>query len=204
MIRRAIDIAAAALLLTLLSPALMLIALAVRMDSSGPALFRQIRLGRHLRPFRILKFRTMAVGSETSGPLITSGDDSRVTRLGRHLRRIKADELPQLWNVLKGEMSLLGPRPEVPRYVDMFRSDFEEILSVRPGLADPASLAFLDEEEILKRVPDPELEYTRRILPAKLELAKRYVRERGLWTDLRFVRAVLLALLKKARKPTIL
>ena len=134
----------------LLSPVLLLFAIAVKLDSRGPVFFRQERVGRGFRPFRIFKFRTMVVDAPQRGGQITSGhDDPRITRVGRFLRRWKFDELPQFLNVVKGEMSLVGPRPEVPRYVEMFRSEYAEILTVRPGITDLASIKFRDEASLL-------------------------------------------------------
>lgn len=169
--------------LVLLAPLLAAIALAVKVDSPGPVFFRQERVGRHFRRFRLLKFRTMVAGAE-GGPALTAGDDPRVTRAGRLLRRFKLDELPQLVNVLRGEMSLVGPRPELPCYVERFRRDYEELLSVRPGLTDPASIKYADEAELLGRAADAEAEYLREVLPDKIALAKAYVRERSLLSDL--------------------
>lgn len=184
MLKRAFDLLAAGAGLALLSPFMVLIAVLVKLDSEGPAFFRQERVGRGFRRFWILKFRTMARDGESRGRQITSGDDARVTRLGRFLRAAKLDELPQLVNVLKGEMSLVGPRPEVPRYVELFKEDFAEILSVRPGITDLASLKYRDEAGLLGRAADPEEEYVRRVLPEKIRLAKEYVGRSSLPFDL--------------------
>jgi lipopolysaccharide/colanic/teichoic acid biosynthesis glycosyltransferase len=195
------DLMLAALGLVLLSPLLALIALWIKVDSPGPVLYRQWRVGRHGRLFRIHKFRTMRVARDdgtasSSAPVITVADDPRITRAGTTLRRHKLDELPQLVDVLLGSMSLVGPRPEVPRYVAMYPDDLRErVLSVRPGLTDPASLAFADEGERLARAVDAEREYVEVLLPAKLALSARYVDERSLAGDLCLIGSTLARLL---------
>jgi lipopolysaccharide/colanic/teichoic acid biosynthesis glycosyltransferase len=193
--KRAFDIACASIALVLLSPLLLVIAAAVRLDSEGPALFRQQRIGRGFRPFFIYKFRTMVRNAPKLGGLITVGDDPRITRAGRFLRRFKIDELPQLINVLKGDMSLVGPRPELREYVDAFRGDYEQILAIRPGLTDLASLKFIDEAGLLAQATDTERAYRECVLPEKLALAKQYVRDQSLRLDLlllaRTVRGIL-------------
>jgi lipopolysaccharide/colanic/teichoic acid biosynthesis glycosyltransferase len=183
MLKRAIDLVAAAVGLLLLAPLLVLVAVLIKLDSEGPIFFKQERIGRAFRPFLIYKFRTMVKQAPQLGPAITVGQDARITRMGRLLRRAKIDELPQLINVFKGEMSLVGPRPEVPEYVEAFRQDYEEILSVRPGITDLASLKFIDEASLLARAIDPERIYRECVLPRKLALARQYVRERSLGMD---------------------
>jgi lipopolysaccharide/colanic/teichoic acid biosynthesis glycosyltransferase len=170
--------------LLLLSPLFALIALVIKLDSKGSVFFRQERVGRGGRSFWIYKFRTMVADAPLKGGQLTAPRDSRITRVGQTLRRIKADELPQLINVLKGEMTLVGPRPEVRRYVDLFRQDYEEILSVRPGITDLASLKYRDESAELSRAADPEREYITRVLPDKIALAKEYVRRSSFSFDL--------------------
>jgi lipopolysaccharide/colanic/teichoic acid biosynthesis glycosyltransferase len=181
MLKRWIDVALSALLLLLLSPILMAVALALWFSSGNPVLFRQERVGLRFHRFRILKFRTMRVAN---GPSVTVAGDVRITRLGRFLRRAKLDELPQFWNVLRGDMSLVGPRPEVPEYVALFRERYETILKVRPGITDLASIRFREEEEMLSRSSEPYKEYAERILPAKLELAEEYIRTRTVFGDI--------------------
>lgn len=183
--KRVLDILAAGVGLLLLAPLLAGIALAIKLDSPGPVLFRQQRMGRGFRPFWIYKFRTMKTGA--AGPALTVGADGRITRAGAFLRRSKLDELPQLLNVLKGDMALVGPRPEVPRYVEAFHRDYEEILTVRPGLTDLASLKYRDESALLGQSGDPEEEYVRRILPDKIRLAKETIRRSSLAFDLRLI-----------------
>jgi lipopolysaccharide/colanic/teichoic acid biosynthesis glycosyltransferase len=186
MLKRAFDLTAALLGLVLLSPLLLALALWVKLDSPGPVFFRQERVGRGGRLFRIHKFRTMAHDAACAGLPLTVGQDERITRAGRFLRRHRLDELPQLLDVLRGEMSLVGPRPEVPRYVAHYPEHLrEKLLSVRPGLTDPASLAHLDESERLGRSSDPERTYVEEILPAKLRQAEHYVEHASLTQDLR-------------------
>ncbi|HEY1132052.1 MAG TPA: sugar transferase [Roseateles sp.] len=183
--KRLFDIAASALGLLLLAPLLLLAALWIRLDSPGPALFRQTRVGRFGVPFTIHKFRTMRV---EPGAAITVGVDPRITRPGHVLRRTKLDELPQLWDVLRGAMSLVGPRPELPRYVALYPAEMRErVLAVRPGITDPASLAFSHEAELLAAAPDPEREYREVILPAKLKLSADYAASANLAADLRLI-----------------
>lgn len=185
--KRLVDIVAAACGLLLLAPLLALIALVVRLDSEGPVLFRQLRVGRRGQPFHILKFRSMYhfPDGAPGAPQITSAADPRITRVGGLLRRTKLDELPQLINVLRGEMSIVGPRPEVPRYVAMYPPEArDEILSVRPGITDEAAIAFRDENEILGRSEDAERTYVEEILPRKIQFYRDYVRDRSLLGDL--------------------
>ncbi|MET0982200.1 MAG: sugar transferase [Telluria sp.] len=187
MTKRAFDLCAAALGVLLLSPLLAAIALWIRLDSTGPALFRQVRVGRYGIPFDILKFRTMSV---QAGPqrLLTVGRDPRITRAGQFLRKYKLDELPQLFNVLNGTMSLVGPRPEVARYVACYPPrERELVLSVKPGVTDWASILYKDENAILGQALDPEQAYIDTILPAKLAYYVRYVHERSFWVDLRII-----------------
>lgn len=185
MAKRVFDILLSALALLILSPLLLALVVAVRYDSAGPAIFRQTRVTRGGRPFEMLKFRSMAEASLPGGPLLTVGDDPRITRVGALLRRSKLDELPQLVNVLKGDMSLVGPRPEVPRYVALYPAHLRDlILSVRPGITDEASIEFSDESALLAGAADPERRYVEEILPRKLEIYARYAREHSLMGDL--------------------
>lgn len=194
MSKRIFDILAAGAGLLLLSPLLLGLALWVRLDSPGPALYRQQRVGRNGVPFDILKFRTMHQRAH-GGPQLTVGRDPRVTRAGQVLRRYKLDELPQLINVLQGSMSLVGPRPEVPRYVDCYPPAVRAtVLSVAPGITDLASILYKEENEVLGRAADPERAYVETILPVKLEYYQRYVRERSFWLDLRIIFRTLAAI----------
>lgn len=187
MIKRLIDVVASAAGLVLVSPLLAAAAVAIKVTSPGPVLFHQERVGRGFRPFRILKLRTMHVRPPGPHLQITAGGDPRVTRVGRMLRRLKIDELPQLVNVLRGDMSLVGPRPEVPQYVEMFRADYEEVLRCRPGITDLASIKYRDEEAVLAAAADPERAYVTTVLPDKIALAKEYVRTRSLGLDLQIL-----------------
>lgn len=189
MSKRLFDLVCSALGLLVLAPLLVLAAIWIRLDSPGPALFRQTRVGRFGVPFTIHKFRTMRV---EPGAAITVGADPRITRVGHLLRQTKLDELPQLWDVLRGAMSLVGPRPELPRYVELYPVDLRErVLSVRPGITDPASLAFSHEADLLAAATDPEREYREVILPAKLKLSADYAARANLATDLQLVFATL-------------
>ena len=184
MAKRAFDLLGAALALVLLSPLMLAVALWIKLDSPGPVFFRQQRVGRHGVPFDIHKFRTM--DSRAVGLPLTVGDDPRITRAGRFLRRTRIDELPQFIDVLRGCMSLVGPRPEVPRYVALYPAALRErALAVRPGITDPASLAYIDEATQLARAADPEREYVEVILPAKLKHAADYADHATLATDVR-------------------
>jgi lipopolysaccharide/colanic/teichoic acid biosynthesis glycosyltransferase len=183
--KRAFDLLVAALALLSLAPLLLAVALWVRLDSPGPVFFRQVRVGRHGVPFRIHKFRTMRADAPARGLPLTVGADPRITRAGAFLRRTRIDELPQFIDVLQGTMSLVGPRPEVPRYVEHYPVALRErILSVRPGITDPASLAHIDEAALLAAAADPEREYIDRILPAKLAQAADYAAHATLATDM--------------------
>jgi lipopolysaccharide/colanic/teichoic acid biosynthesis glycosyltransferase len=196
MSKRLFDVVAAGCGLIVLAPVLLAIALWIRLDSPGPAMFRQRRVGRHGRPFDIYKFRTMVIHPD-HGRQLTVGRDPRITRAGRVLRRTKLDELPQLLNVLVGTMSLVGPRPEVPRYVDRYPPAARQtVLSVAPGITDLAAILYKDENDILGRAPDPEREYIETILPVKLEYYQRYVRDRSFWLDLRILVWTLGAILR--------
>ena len=196
MIKRLFDLTAALAGLLVLAPLLAIVALCIRLDSPGPAWFRQQRVGRHGVPFNIIKFRTMRV-DKSDGAQLTVGADARITRVGKFLRHYKIDELPQLINVVQGSMSLVGPRQEVPRYVACYPPEVRSIvLSVAPGITDWASICYKDENAILGRSLDPERVYLDTILPAKLAYNVRYVRERGFWTDLRIIFSTLAALLR--------
>jgi lipopolysaccharide/colanic/teichoic acid biosynthesis glycosyltransferase len=191
-LKRSLDLTASGIGLLVLSPLLAVAALAVRLDSAGPVFFLQQRVGRNFKPFWIYKFRTMVVDADRRGGQLTAGADPRITRVGRFLRKTKIDELPQLFNVLRGDMSLVGPRPEVPKYVEMFRDQYAYVLSVRPGLTDPASVKYSDEAAILAASDDPEQEYIQRILPDKIALARQYISQASFGGDLALVLRTLL------------
>jgi lipopolysaccharide/colanic/teichoic acid biosynthesis glycosyltransferase len=183
-LRRAMDVAVAGTLLVAAAPLLAVIAVLVRATSPGPALFVQERVGKDGRPFGLRKFRTMVADAPARGGAITTPGDPRVTRVGRVLRRWKLDELPQLVNVVRGDMSLVGPRPEVARYVAGYGPRERHVLRARPGLTDPASLAFVDETAVLARYDDCERAYVEVVLPAKLALSLDYLERRSLLSDL--------------------
>jgi lipopolysaccharide/colanic/teichoic acid biosynthesis glycosyltransferase len=178
---------ASAVGLVMLAPLFLLVGLLVKFTSPGTIFFGHERVGKDFRPFRVLKFRTMVQNAPRLGGPITFGDDPRITSVGRFLRKTKLDELPQLINVLRGEMSLVGPRPEVARYVEQFADDYKTILTVRPGITDLASIRFRDESTILGDAIDPEKEYVQRVLPEKIRLAKEYVRRESLPLDLKII-----------------
>jgi lipopolysaccharide/colanic/teichoic acid biosynthesis glycosyltransferase len=193
--KRVFDIVVAGVGLVVLAPLLAVLGVWVRADSTGPALFRQERVGRGGALFRIHKFRTMRSGDEATGSPITVGADARITSAGAFLRRHKLDELPQLIDVLRGDMSLVGPRPELPRYVAEYPVALrDKVLSVRPGITDLASIEFRNEAELLARAADPEREYREVVLPAKLRLAVEYVESATLASDLRVIGRTLKAL----------
>lgn len=181
--KRLFDILFSALALLLLSPLLLGIAMAVGLGSKGGVFFRQVRVGRDGREFRLLKFRTMRPDSEAKGQLTVGNADPRITPVGRWLRRSKLDELPQLWNVLVGDMSIVGPRPEVPRYVALYTAEQRRILRVRPGITSPASIAYINENEVLARSNDPHRSYVEEVLPAKLALDMPYAMAPSLRKD---------------------
>ena len=184
MLKRSFDLVVAALALGLFAPLLAALAIAVRLSSSGPVLFRQERIGQHGRVFVLLKFRTMLVLSGTEKGSFDAGNSSRITTMGRGLRKTKLDELPQLWNVLIGDMALVGPRPEVRQWVGVYPERWAKVLTVRPGITDPASIVYRDEEEILARSTDPERIYREEILPHKLSLYEEYVHTRSFGGDI--------------------
>ncbi len=166
--------------LILLIPVFLIIAIFILADSGTPVFFRQSRVGRGNRDFFLLKFRTMRSGAELGGSLTVGSSDSRITRTGLFLRKYKLDELPQLFNVLKGDMSLVGPRPEVRKYVDLYTPEQLSVLQLRPGITDYASLEYFSENELLGKAVDPEQTYIREIMPAKLALNRRYIENPGL------------------------
>ena len=187
MIKRMFDAIFSLAGLVLLSPFLLLIAVLIKKEDRGHMFYRGVRVGRYEKPFKIFKFRTMVANAENLGGLSTADDDPRITKIGRLLRKYKLDELPQLMNVLKGEMSFVGPRPEVQHYVDMFTEKEKTILNVRPGITDWASLWNPDEGAILAGSSDSEKAYMEKIRPQKLKLQLKYVREQSFWSDLKII-----------------
>lgn len=183
--------------LLVLLPIFVLVSIWIKIDSKGPAFFRQERVGKSGHLFQILKFRTMVVDAETLGAKVTVGKDPRITRIGFFLRKYKLDELPQLINILNGEMSLVGPRPEVPEYVAHWPEDIRDlVLSVLPGITDLASIEFRDENNILQGASDPVEKYINEIIPIKLDYYVRYVRERSIQLDFKLIMRTLGAILR--------
>lgn len=183
MIKRFFDIVFSMAGIVLLSPVLLILWLLIRTGSKGPALFKQKRVGIHNHDFTLLKFRTMYADAEKRGQLTVGMRDPRITPVGYYLRKFKLDELPQLFNVLRGDMSLVGPRPEVRRYVDLYNAEQMKVLTVRPGITDFASIIYFKENEILGKAADPEQTYISEIMPEKLRINLEYVRDQSLKTD---------------------
>ena len=197
MIKRLLDIVASFIGLFLLSPVLLIIALLIKRDSPGPVFFRQERIGQYGKPFHIHKFRTMTVAQPSTAMQITVGQDARITRIGAFLRHYKIDELPQLIDVLQGSMSLVGPRPEVPKYVALYPEAVKSIvLSVRPGITDLASIEYRSESELLGKSSNPEQTYIEEVMPAKLAYCLRYVEQQSLWLDIQIIARTFIAILK--------
>jgi lipopolysaccharide/colanic/teichoic acid biosynthesis glycosyltransferase len=184
--KRLFDFTSSLMVLILLFPFFCVISLIIILDSRGGAFYKHIRVGKNGKEFGLLKFRSMATGSD-KGSQITIGNDSRVTKIGHFIRKYKIDELPQLINILKGEMSVVGPRPEVKKYVDLYNTEQKEVLCVLPGLSDYASIEYFDEQEVLGKAQDPEKEYIEIVMPKKLELNLKYIREKSLMTDFKII-----------------
>jgi lipopolysaccharide/colanic/teichoic acid biosynthesis glycosyltransferase len=193
--KRLLDCSIACLSFVLLSPLFFLIAVLIRLESPGPILFVQERVGRFAQPFKIYKFRTMVADAEKRGPLITTLNDARITRVGRLLRKYKLDEIPQIINIIKGNMSIVGPRPEVLTYILRHREDYVNVLRVRPGLTDYALLSFRNEDEVLAGSGNPEDRYLNTLLPLKIRLYWKYTREISLITDIKIFLKTTMAVL---------
>jgi len=193
-LKRIVDIILIIPGLIILSPVFLIIMLSIKITDKGPVFFRQERVGYRGKPFNILKFRTMVVGAEKMGGQLTVGNDKRITGIGSLLRKTKLDELPQLINILKGEMSLVGPRPEVPKYVSMYTDKQRIVLELMPGITDPASIQFRNESEILARADNPEDVYIKNIMPEKIRLNLEYARDASLITDMKIVLRTILKL----------
>lgn len=184
MTKRCFDILFSLIGLIFISPLLILVAIFIKLDSPGPVFFRQVRVGKNEKEFRIFKFRSMYIDSDKRGPLITVGDrDPRITKMGAIVRKYKIDELPQLINVLLGDMSFVGPRPEVSKYTNLYNSTQKRVLSVRPGITDPASIAFRNENQLLEGAADPEKKYIEELMPQKVALSLEYIDRRNLFSD---------------------
>lgn len=185
--KRIFDFFASLFGLIFLSPLFIAVSLAIVCTSRGGVFFKQTRVGKNGKPFKIYKFRTMVQNAESKGMQITVGDDARVTKVGRILRKTKIDELPQLINVLKGNMSLVGPRPEVPKYVALYNDEQKKVLSVKPGITDLASIEYKDENSLLESGDNPEEKYINEIMPAKLALNLQYLQNRGFFYDIKLI-----------------
>ena len=185
--KRLFDILSSFFVLIHIWPFMLIIAMLVVFSGRGGVFFTQKRVGRNEKEFKLYKFRTMRLDSEQKGQLTVGGDDPRITKAGRFLRRFKLDELPQLLNVLAGSMSVVGPRPEVSKYTNMYTPEQKKVLSVRPGLTDYASIEYIDENDLLGQSQDPEKTYIDEVMPAKLKLNLKYIEEQGFLTDLRIV-----------------
>lgn len=185
--KRLLDLFLSTAALLVFSPLLLLLALLVKASSQGPVFFRQERAGKNGRYFRIFKFRSMAVDPDAEKKGFEPGSKMRVTPIGKILRKTKLDELPQLLNVLKGEMSIVGPRPEVRRYIELYPERWNTVLSIAPGITDPGSIEFRNEEEILAAASDPEKEYTEKLLPSKLDLYENYVASVSFVSDIKII-----------------
>lgn len=191
--KRAFDLSAAIMGLIGLAPLLILLALLIKLNSSGPVFYRGVRVGRGGKPFRILKFRTMVQRADEMGGASTPDDDPRVTKIGYILRKYKLDEIPQLFNILSGEMSLVGPRPQIPWAVERYTEEERAILSIRPGITDCASLRFRDEGKILQGSIDPDQEYFNKIHPEKIRLSLEYLHQRSFWLDIKILAQTIVA-----------
>lgn len=187
MLKRCFDIVCSAIGLILLCPLFVIVAILIKLDSEGPVFYRQVRVGRHNRDFRIFKFRSMAVDSDKKGLITVGGKDARVTRVGYYIRKYKIDELPQLINVFVGDMSFVGPRPEVRKYVDLYTEEQLHVLDVRPGITDAASIKYRNENELLAAQADPEQYYIQVILPDKLQINLEYVATHTFVKDIQLI-----------------
>lgn len=193
--KRAFDFSAALVGLIVLSPLFFFLAAWIFLSDWGSPFFRHERVGRNGRLFQMLKFRTMVVNADKIGPALTVGEDPRITRVGRFLRKTKLDELPQLWNVVKGDMSLVGPRPEVQEYVSLYTLEQRRVLTVRPGITDPASFEYFDEQRILSQAADPEKYYRSTVMPEKIRINLEYQKRATFSSDLRLILATLARIL---------
>lgn len=195
-LKRCFDITASAFGLLVLAVPFLIIAIIIKVTSKGPVFFRQVRVGKNGKEFRIFKFRTMVADAEKKGMQITVGADSRITGIGKFLRKTKVDELPQLINVFIGQMSFVGPRPEVPRYVAMYSDYQRNILRIKPGITELASIVYRDENEVLAQSEDPEKTYIEDIMPKKIGLNIEYMKKLGFWYDLKLIFMTFAAILK--------
>ncbi len=184
--KRVFDILSSLIALVIFSPILMIISIWIALDSRGGIFYRQIRVGKNQKEFGLYKFRSMRSYSDKAGQ-ITIGNDSRITKVGEFIRKFKIDEIPQLINIIKGDMSVVGPRPEVPKYVKMYSAEQLNVLTVLPGLTDYASIEYLDEQKILGAADDPDKAYIEEVMPAKLKLNLKYIADRSFWLDIKLI-----------------
>ena len=194
--KRLFDIVASGCGLILLSPIFLVLAIWIKLDSKGPVFYKQVRVGRGNKDFYLYKFRSMRVGADKAGLITVGGRDPRVTRSGYYIRKYKLDELPQLINVIKGDMSLVGPRPEVRKYVDMYTPEQMHVLDVRPGITDMASIRYRNENELLEKAEDPDKYYIEVIMPDKLGINLEYVANHSFWYDMKLIISTFLAIIK--------
>lgn len=192
--KRAFDICAVLASTVIIIPLICLIAIGIALTSKGPIFFSQERMGKNFSRFKLFKFRTMVVDAANMGPLVTKGSDPRITKVGSFLRKSKLDELPQLFNVLKGDMSIVGPRPEVEKYAVLFKGKYKSVLSIRPGITDYATLEYRNEQDVLNNYADTEEGYIKEVLPAKIALYEKYLLEMSFTTDLKIIVNTLTAL----------
>ena len=195
MLKRIFDITLSLFGLVILLPFILIIAILIKIDSKGPVFFKQVRITKGGKEFKIFKYRTMKVGSDKYSQ-ITVGKDERITKIGSFLRKYKLDEIPQLINVLIGDMSLVGPRPEVPKYVALYTDEQKEILKVRAGITDYASIEFSNENDLLASEEDPEKAYIKKVMPKKIELNKKYISEISMLTDIKIILLTIKKILK--------
>lgn len=194
--KRIFDIVASGIGLILLSPLFVILAIWIKCDSIGPVFYKQVRVGRNNRDFQLYKFRSMHVGSDKKGLITVGGRDPRVTRSGYYIRKYKLDEFPQLINVLKGDMSLVGPRPEVRKYVSLYTPEQMRVLDVRPGITDLASILYRNENELLEKAEDPEIYYREVIMPDKLRINQEYISKASLGFDIKLIVNTFVAIIK--------
>lgn len=194
--KRIFDMFSSFVVLVILAPFFLVIAILIKLDSPGKVFFKQIRVGKDEKHFSLIKFRTMRPDSDRLSQITVGDRDPRVTHVGYFLRKYKLDEIPQLFNIIGGDMSVVGPRPEVPKYVELYSSEQRTVLTIRPGLTDYASLHYVNESEILAKASDPEKAYINKIMPHKLELNQKYIREKSFVTDLKIILQTLLRIIR--------
>lgn len=194
--KRTFDLLVSFFAIILLSPFFIIVSLLIKMDSNGPVIFKQVRVGKNKKPFEIYKFRTMVVDAEKLGKQITVGNDNRITKIGGFLRKFKLDELPQLFNVFKGDMSFVGPRPEVPKYTNLYTEEQNRVFEVRPGITDYASIKYRNENEILGKSKNPEKTYIEEVMQDKLTINLIYLQKRSVIEDFKIIMLTLVKIFK--------